>query len=266
MTYARAGHTPLHLPAGRQRRRAAAAQILAPDGLVLGLRIDDGERFERAARGGRRCRFVPGDLLVFFTDGISEAMNEHADCFGEARLAELVEEHGAPAVRRAARADPAGDRRVRRRRAAARRHDDDPAEGRRAPPRRRRSGEPPRMSAAVSTWSSSSARSRTSRPASCAACSRRTASRSMRVVGRAARRVPAHGRRPGRGAHRGRAATTPRPRRASSQDYRTSDERGRAGAHPRRVRGAPGGGSATASATAASSSTRSRTGRAPTRT
>jgi sigma-B regulation protein RsbU (phosphoserine phosphatase) len=29
-----------------------------------------------------------------FTDGISEAMNEHADCFGETQLAELVEEHG----------------------------------------------------------------------------------------------------------------------------------------------------------------------------
>ena len=45
MTYARAGHTPLlHLPAsgGPDGR----ARILAPDGMVLGLRIDDGERAE----------------------------------------------------------------------------------------------------------------------------------------------------------------------------------------------------------------------------
>lgn len=31
---------------------------------------------------------------MFFTDGISEAMNAESDLFGEARLAELVGEHG----------------------------------------------------------------------------------------------------------------------------------------------------------------------------
>ena len=35
-----------------------------------------------------------GDVLVLFTDGISEAMNPESDMFGEARLAELVGEHG----------------------------------------------------------------------------------------------------------------------------------------------------------------------------
>ena len=92
MTYARAGHTPmLHLPAGSGS--GSRASILAPDGLVLGLRIDDGERFDRLLEEVT-LRILPGDLLVLFTDGISEAMNEHADCFGETQLAELVEEHG----------------------------------------------------------------------------------------------------------------------------------------------------------------------------
>ena len=36
-----------HLRAGAGRRRRAQAQILAPDGLVLGLKLDDGEMFER---------------------------------------------------------------------------------------------------------------------------------------------------------------------------------------------------------------------------
>jgi serine phosphatase RsbU (regulator of sigma subunit) len=36
----------------------------------------------------------PGDLFVFFTDGISEAMNLTDECFGETRLADLIEEHG----------------------------------------------------------------------------------------------------------------------------------------------------------------------------
>src|SRR5207248_10508867 len=46
MTYARAGHTPLiYVPGpGLEARRA---KILAPDGLVLGLKIDKGETFER---------------------------------------------------------------------------------------------------------------------------------------------------------------------------------------------------------------------------
>jgi serine phosphatase RsbU (regulator of sigma subunit) len=92
MTYARAGHTPLlYLPAGDGA--GGRARILAPDGLVLGLRIDDGTRFASLLTEAT-LTLVPGDLLVFFTDGVSEAMNERADCFGEAQLAELVEEHG----------------------------------------------------------------------------------------------------------------------------------------------------------------------------
>jgi len=35
----------------------------------------------------------PGDLYLFFTDGISEAMNAHDECFGEPRLGELIQAH-----------------------------------------------------------------------------------------------------------------------------------------------------------------------------
>ena len=91
MTYARAGHTPLiYLPGpGTPDRRL---HILAPDGLVLGLKIDNGEMFERLLQE-ETIAINTGDLYLFFTDGISEAMNEANDCFGEARLAGLVEEH-----------------------------------------------------------------------------------------------------------------------------------------------------------------------------
>jgi serine phosphatase RsbU (regulator of sigma subunit) len=34
-----------------------------------------------------------GDLFLFFTDGISEAMNVGSDFFGESRLSKLIEEH-----------------------------------------------------------------------------------------------------------------------------------------------------------------------------
>jgi len=90
MTYARAGHTPLiHLPAGHG---PSVARVLTPDGLVLGLAIDDGRMFEQLLQE-ETIPLGEGDLYVFFTDGISEAMNASDDCFGEMRLSRLVESH-----------------------------------------------------------------------------------------------------------------------------------------------------------------------------
>jgi len=68
-------------------------QILAPDGLVLGLQIDfAAERFE-ALLQQETIPLRPGDVYLFFTDGITEAMNTEDDYFGDARLGELIEEH-----------------------------------------------------------------------------------------------------------------------------------------------------------------------------
>jgi len=89
MTYARAGHTPLIYVPGDGARHA---NILAPDGMVLGLKIDRGEMFERLLQEDTIALHA-GDLCVFFTDGISEAMNARDDCFGEGRLGQLVERH-----------------------------------------------------------------------------------------------------------------------------------------------------------------------------
>jgi sigma-B regulation protein RsbU (phosphoserine phosphatase) len=91
ITYARAGHTPLiYVPGPGSPSRAA--RVFAPDGLVLGLKIDDGEMFESLLEEVT-LPLQAGDVFVFFTDGISEAMNEGDDCFGESRLGQLVEEH-----------------------------------------------------------------------------------------------------------------------------------------------------------------------------
>ena len=89
MTYARAGHTPLiYVPGGGIGARRA--RILAPDGMVLGLKLDAGEMFERLLEE-QTIPLHPGDLYLFFTDGISEAMNAFDDCFGETRLGQLAE-------------------------------------------------------------------------------------------------------------------------------------------------------------------------------
>jgi serine phosphatase RsbU (regulator of sigma subunit) len=91
MTYARAGHTPLICR--RECGAAPSVEVFTPDGLVLGLRIDGGELFERLLTEAT-LPLGRGDVLMFFTDGISEAMNADSDLFGESRLAALVEEHG----------------------------------------------------------------------------------------------------------------------------------------------------------------------------
>jgi sigma-B regulation protein RsbU (phosphoserine phosphatase) len=92
MTWARAGHTPLiHLPAGGGERRRA--EIIVTDGMVLGLKLDNGERFESLLEEVT-TPLVPGDLFMFFTDGLSEQMNPGEELFGESRLGEIIEEHG----------------------------------------------------------------------------------------------------------------------------------------------------------------------------
>jgi sigma-B regulation protein RsbU (phosphoserine phosphatase) len=91
MTYARAGHTPLiHVPGPGAASRTP--RMMVPDGMVLGLRLDGGERFE-ALLQEESVRLSPGDVFVFYTDGISEAMNDADDFFGEERLSQLVFEH-----------------------------------------------------------------------------------------------------------------------------------------------------------------------------
>jgi len=93
MTYARAGHTPLiYVPGSCDTPGPRQVQILAPDGMVVGLKLDNGEMFERLLRE-EIIPLRPGDLYLFFTDGISEAMNARDDCFGESRLGQLVEAH-----------------------------------------------------------------------------------------------------------------------------------------------------------------------------
>jgi serine phosphatase RsbU (regulator of sigma subunit) len=90
LTYARAGHCPLiYMPGAHARPRHV--QILAPDGLVLGLQIDNGEMFRRLLEEVT-VPLGPGDLFVLFTDGITEAMNPSGEYFGEQRLGAFIQQ------------------------------------------------------------------------------------------------------------------------------------------------------------------------------
>ncbi len=88
LTYARAGHTPLIYASQNGARRVV--RMLAPDGLVLGLH--GFERHFAELLEEHHLLLQPGDVAVLFTDGVTEAMNEADDLFGEDRLVRLLED------------------------------------------------------------------------------------------------------------------------------------------------------------------------------
>ena len=92
VTYVRAGHTPLmYVPA--DGHAPGRSQVLMPDGLVVGLHLEGIEEKFAELLEERTLPIGEGDLFAFFTDGITEAMNEESDLFGEERLRRLLEEH-----------------------------------------------------------------------------------------------------------------------------------------------------------------------------
>lgn len=95
MVFARAGHTPLvYMPAAAPAGGARTAEVLTPDGMVLGLRVPNIEQLFPHHLTEHAIALSPGDVIVLYTDGISEAMNTDGDLFGEARLSGIIEDHG----------------------------------------------------------------------------------------------------------------------------------------------------------------------------
>jgi phosphoserine phosphatase RsbU/P len=80
LTYTNAGHLPPILI------RRGAASRLDVDGMVIGA-------FPFAPYGQSTVQLEAGDLLVGFTDGISEPHNEYGEMYGEERLVELVQQN-----------------------------------------------------------------------------------------------------------------------------------------------------------------------------
>jgi serine phosphatase RsbU (regulator of sigma subunit) len=84
LTCARAGHTPLLMISGKD------SHVIAPDGMVVGLRLPGAsERFEELLAEDTRP-LLPGDVVVLYTDGITEAMDKTGELFGEAALARVL--------------------------------------------------------------------------------------------------------------------------------------------------------------------------------
>jgi hypothetical protein len=83
LTFARAGHNPLIV----HKSVSGAPQLLNPKGLAIGM--DPGAVFAKTIEEVS-VPIAPGDLFVFYTDGISECMNKNGEEFGEERLSGFI--------------------------------------------------------------------------------------------------------------------------------------------------------------------------------
>jgi serine phosphatase RsbU (regulator of sigma subunit) len=84
LTAARAGHTPLIVVSGGH------SEVIVPDGMVLGLRLPGAsERFADVLVEYTRP-LLPDDVIVLYTDGITEAMDSGGELFGDAALARVL--------------------------------------------------------------------------------------------------------------------------------------------------------------------------------
>lgn len=80
MRYVNAGHPPACLVS---THRSKPVDRLGPTGKALGL-------IENSHWQQKICRLGPGDVVVLYTDGITEAQNPRGEFFGEGRLMEVI--------------------------------------------------------------------------------------------------------------------------------------------------------------------------------
>ena len=91
LRFARAGQCPILMTAEMHGRE----QFLTTKGMALGL--EGGDTFNSVLEEVE-LKLRPGELLVFYTDGFTEAMNPRQEEFGEKRLVDSVRTHRAQPV------------------------------------------------------------------------------------------------------------------------------------------------------------------------
>jgi len=82
--YSRAGHNPVLYFRDRDRK----CDLLEPDGIALGL--ERGDIFRKVIKE-KEMKLGKGELLVFYTDGFTEALNERGEEYGEDRLTNVIQ-------------------------------------------------------------------------------------------------------------------------------------------------------------------------------
>ncbi len=89
ISYASAGHNPMIL----YRHETRETFFLNPRGFPVGISLPDETLFRRSI-SLEKVRLKKDDMLVIYTDGVTEAMNEKREQYGEDRLVQMVKDHG----------------------------------------------------------------------------------------------------------------------------------------------------------------------------
>lgn len=89
VNYASAGHNPMIL----YRQGTKKTYYLNPRGFPVGISLPDPELFKKSIESDT-IQLAEDDILVIYTDGITEAMNQKRELFSEERLLEVVRNSG----------------------------------------------------------------------------------------------------------------------------------------------------------------------------
>ena len=88
VNFSSAGHNPMVL----YRDDTKSVSFLNPGGIAVGIDLGDPEEFNKRIVS-EKLKLKKGDLLFVYTDGITEAMNEKREQFGETRLNEFIKKY-----------------------------------------------------------------------------------------------------------------------------------------------------------------------------
>jgi anti-anti-sigma factor len=89
ISYSSAGHNPMIL----YRAESDETFFLNPRGFPVGISLPDDSLFRRSI-DVEKIKLKKDDMLVIYTDGVTEAMNEEREQYGEERLLSLIKKHG----------------------------------------------------------------------------------------------------------------------------------------------------------------------------
>jgi serine phosphatase RsbU (regulator of sigma subunit)/anti-sigma regulatory factor (Ser/Thr protein kinase) len=85
VSYSSAGHNPMFLYRGDTK----SVSFLNPGGIAVGIDLGNPDEFRKLITS-EKLRLKKNDLLFIYTDGITEAMNEKREQFGEQRLIDFI--------------------------------------------------------------------------------------------------------------------------------------------------------------------------------
>jgi len=88
VNYSSAGHNPMII----YREGTQSVSFLNPGGIAVGIDLGDPEEFKKRITS-EKLKLRKGDLLFIYTDGITEAMNEKREQFGEQRLVDFIKKY-----------------------------------------------------------------------------------------------------------------------------------------------------------------------------